>query len=284
MKEAAIGLLAAALTLLHPSTLFAQRPGAPSEELNTLLMHATFRIAGAKRGEPGKTSFGTLFTMGIPLKSDPKLAKLVLVTAAHVLDDIEGDVASLTVRRRNVDGGYTSYLYNLPIRTNGHSLYVKHRTADVAAMYANLPDDVPITGLTPDFLVDDKRLEEIELHPGDDAFALGFPLATTGPGGFPILRSGHIASYPLTPMKDVKQFHVDLFLFGGNSGGPVYFSYVNRFFKGGLHLGVMQGLLGLVTQETRSAIPEFADKALNFGIVVPAPFIRETIGMLPSEP
>jgi len=92
-------------------------------------------------------------------------------------------------------------------------------------------------------------------------------------------------SYPLTPMKTIGRIDFDLFVYPGNSGGPVYFSYSNRVFKGQMHLGMSnQGILGLVIQETHSAIAQFADKPLNYGIVVPAPFIRETIDMLPSAP
>jgi hypothetical protein len=75
------------------------------------------------------------------------------------------------------------------------------------------------------------------------------------------------------------------FVYPGNSRGPVYSTYSNRVFKGHMHLGMSnQGILGLVIQETHSAIPQFADKPLNYGIVVPAPFIRETIDMLPEPP
>lgn len=85
-------------------------------------------------------------------------------------------------------------------------------------------------------------------------------------------------------MKVVKQWEFDLKLFGGNSGGPVYFSYVNRPIKKQLRFGLMQGILGLVIQEQHSIIPQFADKELSYGVVVPAQFIRETIDMLPAPP
>jgi hypothetical protein len=95
---------------------------------------------------------------------------------------------------------------------------------------------------------------------------LGFPLAASSPGGFPILRAARIASYPLTPAKTVKGLYVDLFLYGGNSGGPAYFTFVNRIYKGGLHFGTEQGILGLVIQESRSNLPEFKEKSLlNLG-------------------
>jgi hypothetical protein len=266
---------------LGTTTSVAQRPLSPSVELNTLLMHATFRIQGPKKGESNKISFGTVFIMGIPITANSTSANIVLVTAAHVLDDIGGEVATLIVRRKNKDGTYTAYPFNIAIRSGGRPLYVTHKTADVSAMYTNLPEDVPITGLSPSFLPDDKRLEEIELHPGDEAFVLGFPLSLGIPGGFPMLRSGRIASFPLTPMKTVGRFFFDVLLFGGNSGGPVYYTYNNRVSKGVVRTGVVQGVLGLVTQERRSNIPEFKDRSLSFGVVVPAAFIREAIDMLP---
>jgi len=258
---------------------------APSEEINTVLMHATFLVSGQKKDDPTKTVFGTVFIMSIPRQDNPRIGAAVLVTARHVLDDIGTDEAVVLVRRRNADGTYQAYPHHIRIREDGKPIYVRHKTADVAVMYVELPTDVPITGVPTDFLVDDKHVEDIDLHPGDEAFCLGFPLAATGPGGFPILRSGHIASYPLTPMNKIGQIDFDLLLYGGNSGGPVYYYYTNRVFKGEMHLGrFQQGVLGLVTQESRSRLPEYSDKPLNFGVVVPASIIRDTISLLRAKP
>ena len=151
-------------------------------------------------------------------------------------------------------------------------------------MYGDIPDDVPMTGLSPDSLVTDKSLDELEFHPGDEAHLLGFPAMVGTPGGFPILRIGRIASYPLTPMKTVKEWVFDAHVINGNSGGPVYFTWVNRFFKHTVHLGVSQGVLGLVIQEGHSRLPEFANRDMDYGVVVPAEFIRETLDMLPPPP
>ena len=78
------------------------------------------------------------------------------------------------------------------------------------------------------------------------------------------------------------QIYFDLFLYGGNRS-KIYYLYINRYFKGQIHWGGWQGMLGLVTQSANSRLPEFSDKSLNFGTVVPAPFIRETINMLPAN-
>jgi hypothetical protein len=260
-------------------------PPSPSQELNTVLMHATFLIAGQKKNEPTQAVFGTVFIMGIPIPNNPGVGQTVLVTADHVLDDIGTDEAVMLVRRKNADGSYATFDHHIRIREQGKPLYVHHKTADVAAMYIDLPNDVPVSVPPPDFLVDDKRVEDIDLHPGDEAFCLGFPLAASSPGGFPILRTGHIASYPLTPMRDVKAIYFDLFLDGANSGGPIYYYYTNRVINKTMNLGsVSQEILGLVTQQIHSSIPDFSNRPLNFGVIVPAPFISETIAMLPASP
>src|SRR3984957_14855188 len=115
--------------------------------------------------------------MGMPYKDNSKTAHIVLMTAAHVLDGISGDNATLQLRRKDGDGTYTTFWYEFPIRKAGQALYVKHPTADVAAMYANLPDVVPMTGLLPDSLVTDKGLEDVEVHPrgGGIFFFFFFP-------------------------------------------------------------------------------------------------------------
>jgi len=268
------------LLFLCGSLAFSQ---APSDELNTLLMHATFRIFGPDAKRAG-ISFGTVFFMGRPIKGAPQSSYAVLVTAAHVMDSIKGDHATLTLRRRNADGTYVPFDYPLNIRSNGQPLYTKHEHADVAVMYTELPRDVPISVLPPSFLADDKRIEEIEIHPGDQVLYLGFPLFAMSANGFPLLRGGILASYPLTPAKSVGEWNFDGLVSGGSSGGPVYFHYENRIYKGGIHVGYEQGILGLVIEEVNSSIPDFAAKPLNYGVIVPAQLIKEAVDLLPEAP
>ncbi len=255
-----------------------------SDDLNTLLMHSTFLISGPKVGEPGKISFGTVFILGTPLKSHPKESAYTLVTAAHVLDSIAGDKATVQLRTHTREGTYRTFPYILPIRKDGQPLYVKHATADVAAMYIDFPDNVPISLLGTHFLADDTRLSDVELHPGDEAFCLGFPLAVSTPGGFPVLRTGHIASFPIIPARMVGSIVFDLLLYPGNSGGPVYYIYDNRIMRGGTHMGRWEGILGLVSEQEKSTLPEFSDKPLDLGVIVPAYFIKQTLDKLPEPP
>jgi hypothetical protein len=45
-----------------------------------------------------------------------------------------------------------------------------------------------------------------------------------------------------------------------------------------------QGVLGLIIQADRCNLPAFGEKYLDFSVILPAPFIRETIGVLPKIP
>jgi len=113
-------------------------------------------------------------------------------------------------------------------------------------MFVNLPTDTEIKLLPIAFLADDARLEHLEVHPGDELLCLGFPLAADV-NGFPVLRSGLLASYPITPSKTVKQYYYNFHIFPGNSGGPVYFNFLNRVYGNATHLGdIEQGVIGLV--------------------------------------
>ena len=133
-------------------------------------------------------------------------------------------------------------------------------------------------------LADDATLERLQVHPGDELFCLGFPLGADL-NGFPILRTGTLASYPITPSKVVKKYYYDFHVFPGNSGGPVYFSFLNRIYGNATHLGSNdQGVIGLVIEQVGSALPEFKDLPLDVSRVVPSSYIRETVALLPEIP
>jgi S1-C subfamily serine protease len=149
---------------------------------------------------------------------------------------------------------------------------------------------VPQTLLPSALLADDKILAEYGVHPGDEAMCLGFPLgAVSSEAGFPVLRSGKIASYPLIPTDETKTFLYDFPVFQGNSGGPVYMTSPNRVYGGATHVGVTQMLLGIVIQEefVTQSIKELYSSTerrypLGLAIVAHAKFVQEAIAMLPD--
>jgi hypothetical protein len=261
-------------------TMADEKP-ATSYDMNTMLMETTFRIQGPKKGTPNAISFGTGFLVGKPT-SDNSKAFYVLITAAHVLDGIDGDDATLMLREKQRDGNYLEKPWNVKIRNANVALYVKHNEVDAAAIYLSMPDKLDITMLPMGLLSDDKMLHDFEIHPGDQLFCLGFPLFVSSESGFPILRSGTIASYPLIPTKIHKNILFDFRIYEGNSGGPVYFIDRGRTYKGNTHLGeTIQFIVGLVTSQLGSKA--YNGQMIQMAAVVPSSFILETIALLPPE-
>lgn len=249
-------------------------------EINTTLMHYTYRIVGPT-GKPNEVKYGTVFVMGIPDTNRPGKGQLVLVTAAHVLEGISGEKATVHVREKMADGKFRKVAHVLQIRKGRKPLWVRHPAADVAVMKIALPafiskqaDEIPL--LSTDQLADDEMMERFEIHPGDELLCLGYPLGKgANVSGFSILRSGKIASYPLTPAKDTKTFLFDFEVFPGNSGGPVYFVEKGRKYGGIIHMAeTIQFIAGLVTRQ---------HEELRLAVVVPAHFIKETLALLDEK-
>lgn len=281
----ATNLLRFVLLFLHLAVpAFAESPAEMALDLNTVLMRSTFRIAG-----DGST--GTAFILGRPAPSDPKKAYYVMVTAAHVLHLMKGEQATLFLRKR--DGGtYSKASYPIRIRDRDSPLWKTHPSADVAVMYVALPKEADLSLVSTDLIATDEILRQFEIHPGDRLSCLGYPLgAEANEAGFPILRSGQIASYPLVPTKTVKAFLFDFNVFEGNSGGPVYFVESNRAYGGGVHIGTVQFLVGLVSEqkvaeEQIKSLTEMRMQRhqLGLAVVIHGALIREALDLLPAEP
>lgn len=251
-------------------------------ELNTELMNSTFKIQGLNG------SFGTAFVLGKPLYNDSTKARYVLVTADHVLKEMKGDSAIIYLRRKNNNATYTKIEYKIEIRKDGKQSWVTHNSADVAALYISLPKYVNLNLLGVGTLGMDDIYEKIDIHPGDEFLCLGFPLGQeSNEYGFPIARKGILASYPVVPSKTTKSFLLDIKIFKGNSGGPVYFVQSGRTYRGTLHAETTQFIAGLVSKERLSfTTVKSAYKAsieaqqLDLAEIVPAIFIKETIDKL----
>ena len=157
-------------------------------------------------------------------------------------------------------------------------------------MYIAIPSDDIISLLGSGVLADDKMLTDYEIKPGDELRCLGYPLGVKSNGaGFPVLRSGRIASYPLLPTDKTKSFLLDLRAFKGNSGGPVFFVERYRLVPGkfGQYTNY-HFIMGLVSQEvlfTEQSVGQYSQEnrqtQLGLAIVIHASLIKKTIEMLP---
>ena len=96
------------------------------------------------------------------------------------------------------------------------------------------------------------------------------------PAGFPILRSGRVASFPLGPSTAFPTFLLDFSVFPGNSGGPVYVDATRRIVCRSTGAGAEPGFIaGMLTQQV-----ELNSQNLSIGIVTDARFVRETLSLL----
>jgi len=253
-------------------------------ELNTLMMRNTFKIEGDK-------SKGTCFLIGKPMKKDPNKAYHVLVTAAHVLEDMKSSEAMLHLRKKQNDS-YIRFPVPIKIRQDNKPIWTKNSSGlDVAVMYIRLPEGVDYQLLSTTFFADDSVLTRFEIHPGDELFCLGFPLGIeSDTSGFPVLRSGKISSFPLVPTQMYPTFLLDFQVYAGNSGGPVYFIESGRHYAGAIHLGgKIQYIFGLVTQEmglTSNIADIYSTEQRRYPLylarIVQASHILNTINQLPE--
>ena len=250
-------------------------------ELNTALMRSTFRLES-------QGSIGTVFLMGIPEPDAPGNLRYTLVTAAHVLEGAKGDKATLHLRV-NAEGGIKRIPWTIQIRDGTTPVWVRHPKADVAAMFLTVPNNIDLQLLTPSLLADDSFYESARIHPGDELFALGFPLgAEANDLGYPILRTGAIASYPLVPTATNETFLLDLEIRPGNSGGPVYLYQLNRMVQKDnsttLNLCRIMGLVSqekLFVEQTTGLYEARTERhPMNVAQVVHAVLIRDTLNLL----
>ncbi len=278
--------------LFHVLAVLTLNPGASlaAEEMpdiHTVFMRSTFKLAGKAAGR-NASYVGTVFILAKPSAPDPQKAYFVMVTSGHVLKNMEGDEAVLFLRKKTGDT-FQKVIFPIKIRKNGRPIWTDHPEADVAVMYIKLPTDADVIPVATSLLATDEMLKQFAVHPGDRLSCLGFPQGIeANDAGFPILRSGQIASYPLVPTKSVKAFIFDFNVFEGNSGGPVYLSDSNRIYGGTTNMGTVQFLVGLVSEQAsfNEEIKMGGKKLtlphqLGLAIVIHASLIREALDLLP---
>lgn len=103
-------------------------------DLNQSLMRSTFKF-------DGKGSIGTVFVMGTPSKDNPSVLRYTLITAAHVLEAANGDEETLNLRVKNGDQ-FVRRPFIIKIRDHGTNLWVRHPSADVAALRISVPEEI----------------------------------------------------------------------------------------------------------------------------------------------
>ncbi|MDP1616031.1 serine protease [Phenylobacterium sp.] len=242
-------------------------------DLAVELIHATVQIE-QPLGD-GTRTVGTGFLINAPtLDGQPRT---VLVTANHVLQRMPGVQARIGYRIANTDGSWSYAPQKVDIRdADGHPRWTQHPSRDVAAISITAPPEFAKAAIPTDWLAGDETFASYAVGAGDQMMALGFPRGlSANPAGFPILRSGRVASFPLAPATAFPTFLLDFTVFPGNSGGPVFMAEGVRRRPGGGESQEVQFIAGLLTQQV-----ELNSERLEIGIVTHARYIRETLALM----
>lgn len=222
----------------------------------------------------GTRTVGTGFLVNAPTPDGAP--RIVLVTAGHVFDRMPIATAKVGFRVQTSDGGWRYDPEPLTIRADGKALWTKHPDRDVAAIVIKAPPEFARAAIPLAWLGGDEAFTKYALGPGDEMMALGFPRGlAANQAGFPILRSGRVASWPLAPSAAFPTFLLDFSVFPGNSGGPVFMAQAARRRPGAAEAQEVQFIAGMLTQQV-----ELSGERLEIGIVTQARFILETIAML----
>src|SRR5436189_2358448 len=105
--------------------------------------------------------------------------------------------ARIGYRIANADGSWSYSPQSLKVRdAQGHELWTHHPSRDVAAITITAPPEFAKAAIPQNYLAADETFAKYQVGAGDEMMALGFPRGlSANPAGFPILRSGRVASY-----------------------------------------------------------------------------------------
>ncbi len=252
-------------------------------DLGTQLMLCTFKLVNPK-------TQGTVFVL---TREGDRPARL-LITAAHVLEQMDGDEATLVARKETADQQFERLNFALKIRREKKPLWTRHPTQDVAVLPVELPPEAHVSRVSLALLATDDMLRANEVHPGDLLRCPGFPHAAQfepNAAGFPLIRLGCLASFPIVPTQSTKSLLFDFNTFEGDSGAPVYLEDPRRVLAGRpepvhtqLILGVVHGQ-HMIDEHFRTVYQSGQTRhRMGLAIVTHASAIRETIELLDAAP
>lgn len=225
------------------------------------LIHATVQLE-ASYGD-GTRNVGTGFLVNAPATDGRD--RIVLVTATHVMSRMPGRVMTIGYRTAESEGGWAYTPRQVEIRRGPDPLWATAQGQDVAVIEVEASPEIVRAAIPLAWLADETGFERYQVGPGYEMMTLGYPwgLASNGQG-FPILRAGKVASYPVAPSAKYPTFLLDFSVFPGNSGGPVF-----------VRTGDSLMIAGLMTQQL-----EAGGQRLEIGVVTQARYIRDAITAL----
>ncbi len=211
-----------------------------------------------------KRMVGTGFLINVPKKDGTM--ETVLVTAAHVFEKMPAPEVRVGWRVQNPKGAWVYMPSNIIIRTKDGPAWFQHPSQDIAVIPVSVPAGAREAVLPETLLADDSTFAADHVTAGDEMMTLGYPHGlSANVAGFPILRAGKLASYPVAPSAAFPTFLIDLTAVPGNSGGPVFMATpAGKGFIAGV----------LIKQV------EDGDQRLELGVVTDSIFVRQTIDVM----
>jgi hypothetical protein len=233
-------------------------------------LRATFRITNG-------ASSGTAFIVAVPAPEEGQPPRHVLVTAAHVFESYTGAECTLVMRKKTEEGLYVKHDVMLPLRREDKPLWVRHPKQDVAAINFEPPSDVDCQPFNLGQVIDADAVQSGKLRVGQEVFIPCYPAQlSANEVGWPVLRSGTIATHPLVPVASTPTLMIDYSNFGGDSGAPVVAVYA-----GAPHVVAMA--YGMQRQSDKVTLP-FEERTMHTPLglsnALQSQNIRETIEML----
>jgi hypothetical protein len=244
----------------------------PVWDLTVALIEATVQL-DQPLGD-GNRTVGTGFLLQAPRPDGSP--RVVLVTAAHVLERMADPEARVGWRIPLDDGAWRFDPEPLRIRDAARDpLWTRHPERDIAVMEIIAPEAFARAAIPLGWLADENGFDANRIGPGDELLSLGFPRGlSSNRAGFPILRVGRVASYPLTPVRAFPTFLLDFTVFPGNSGGPVFWTPTARRAPDKPE-PEHPFIAGVLTQEIL-----VQDQRMDIGLVTHAVYVRETIALM----
>ena len=229
-------------------------------------LRATIRLHGG-----GKS--GTAFAVALPADGD-RPAAVVLVSAAHTFENMQGETAT-AVLRAAAGAAWERRDTPVTIRSGTTPAWVRHPKADVAVLPWTVPAGVdlrpfPLASIAPAADFDSGRVAV-----GQRVRVACFPAQTEGnPAGWPVLRTGAIATHPLAPAAALERIFVDYAHFAGDSGAAVV---TDEGAAGPLVAGVVVAMQRQTDRVTSPFEEKKVHTPLGLAIAVPADRILQTI-------
>jgi V8-like Glu-specific endopeptidase len=246
-----------------------------SWDLTSDMMQATVEVEQAL--PDGHHTIGAGFLINDPTPDGQP--RTVLVTANHVFDRMPGAEAHIGYRSRDADGGWRYDPQPILIRAGGSALWTRNSNHDIAAIVVKAPPAFAKAAIPLAWLAGSDTFAKYGVGPGDEMMVLGYPEGlSANSAGFPILRSGRVAS-PVESADADPTFLLDFRVFPGNSGGPVFIAEAARRRPGAATGEEVQFVAGMLTQQV-----ELNNERLEIGIVTDAQFIRDTLAQLDQPP